>query len=400
MVTIALGTTPTILINLDKVDPKTFVIADLTVKSRNGIIITRNIDTASIKDSQISWKLTQKETLKLTTATSYKVMCNWVTADGTRGITKETDLRVVDNHENWELYPSDVEPDDDDVVIPVAPVGKVTGVVTPQMYGAVADAYTDDSDAIQEAIDSGKTVYFPPGYYLIAKTIVIHNKKFWNLYAKDAIFEYTGNDFAFRIGMARHCEIEIGDIRAYSGGGVHFIGDSDERWNQYVALKFSCIAAETDCIRAETAGEGWSNENYIFGGRFLAGENGVRLFRRDGEHGLNGWKFYNCGIEGVTNGFLFDAGNGEICNNVVVNPRYGESFETILKTVGIVVDCKWTAPSPILPSFIVASSDTTRFIIDAPIGTYWHMQDTAFIRGAIMDGKLVGERPNFIEVPT
>lgn len=77
MVNIALGTTPTILINLDKVDPKTFVIADLTVKNRNGIIIIRNIDTVSIEDSQISWKLTQKETLKLNTATFMDLMSSF-----------------------------------------------------------------------------------------------------------------------------------------------------------------------------------------------------------------------------------------------------------------------------------------------------------------------------------
>ena len=394
---IILGTTPTILFEFETVDPSTFVAAEMTIKGRSNILLTKTLLGARRTSTQLSWKLTQQETINLGVGT-YTIMCNWLTADGTRGACLETTVKILSNHDPAVMGAD--EEVDPDIVIPIAPAGNVTGVVTPQMYGAVADAYTDDSDAIQEAIDSGKTVYFPPGYYLIAKTIVIHNKQFWNLYAKDAIFGYTGNDFAFRIGMARHCEIEIGDIRAYSGGGVHFIGDSDDRWNQYVALKFSCIAAETDCIRAETAGEGWANENYIFGGRFLAGENGVHLFRHDGEHGLNGWKFYNCGIEGVTNGFLFDAGNGEICNNVIVNPRYGESFETILKTVGIVVDCKWTAPSPILPSFIVASSDTTRFIIDAPIGTYWHMQDTAFIRGAIMDGKLVGERPNFIEVPT
>ncbi len=393
---IILGTTPTILFEFRNVTPSEFVAAEMTIKGRGGILLTKTLSTAVIGNAQLSWKLSQQETINLGVGT-YKIMCNWLLVDGTRGACEETQLQVLANHKNDVLEPSDV-PVDDDVVIPVAPVENVTGVVTPQMYGAVADAYTDDSNAIQQAINSGKTVYFPPGYYLIANTIVIHNKAFWNMYAKDAIFEYTGTDFAFQIGMARHCEIEIGDIRAYSGGGVLFLGDSEERWNQYVALKFSCIAAETDCIRAITAGEGWANENYVFGGRFLAGENGAHLVRQSGEHGLNGWKFYNCGIEGVTNGFLFDAGDGEICNNVIVNPRYGESFETILKTIGIVVDCKWTAPSPILPSFIVASADTTRFVIDAPIGTYWHMHDTAFIRGAIMNGTLMGERPTFIEV--
>ena len=47
---------------------------------------------------------------------------------------------------------------------------KNTGVITPQMYGAKGDGITDDSDAIQSAIDSledGMTLYFPVGTYLV-----------------------------------------------------------------------------------------------------------------------------------------------------------------------------------------------------------------------------------------
>ena len=270
-----------------------------------------------------------------------------------------------------------------------------TDYVTPQMFGAKADGYTDDTEAVQKAIDSGKSVYFPFGDYLVSKPIIITNKKFWTLHAEDAIIEYTGDDYAVKVLNARNCRINISMIYALTGGGIEFYSDRDDSWNQYVTFVFDFIAAKTDCIHAETAGEGWCNENQVYGGHFASGENGVHLVRKSGVHGLNGWKFYNCGIEGVTNGFLFDSGDGEICNNVIVNPRYGESFETILKTIGTVYDCKWIAPSPILPSFIVASPETTRFIIDAPIGTYWHMHDTAYIRGAIMDGKLVGERPEY-----
>ena len=41
------------------------------------------------------------------------------------------------------------------------------GYVTPQMYGAKGDGVTDDTDAIQAALDHGGIIYFPPGEYLI-----------------------------------------------------------------------------------------------------------------------------------------------------------------------------------------------------------------------------------------
>ena len=41
------------------------------------------------------------------------------------------------------------------------------GYVTPQMYGAKGDGVTDDTEAIQQALDHGGTIYFPEGTYLI-----------------------------------------------------------------------------------------------------------------------------------------------------------------------------------------------------------------------------------------
>lgn len=398
MITIALGTTPTILINLDKVDPKTFVIADLTVKNRNGIIITRNIDTASIEDSQISWKLTQKETLKLTTATSYKVMCNWVTADGTRGITNEADLRVIDNHENWELYPSDVDPDED-ITIQTDPLN-LDAYATPQMYGARADGYTDDTEAIQQAIDSGKSVYLSAGVYKITTPLVITDKHFWNLHGEDATIIYSGTGYALRILNATHCRISIGLITALSGGGVEFYSDSINSWNQYVTLAFEGIRCATDCIHVETADEGWCNENRIHGGRFIAGINGVNIISRS-RHTINGWKFYDCGIEGVTTGFVFDATEAEetaICNMVISNCRYAESFEKVLRTAGLVFDCKWTAPTLVTPSLFDCSEQTTRVEVESPISYYWRLPSNAWQRGCIINGKLMGETTSYEEV--
>lgn len=401
MITIALGTTPTILINLDKVDPKTFVIADLTIKGRNNILLTRNIDTAIIKDSQISWKLTQKETLALGLGT-YSVMCNWVTADETRGITKEDTLQVIDNHERWELYPSDVEPDDDDpteTIIQTDPLN-LDAYATPQMYGARADGYTDDTEAIQQAIDSGKAVYLSAGEYRITAPLVITDKRYWSFNGDDAIITYSGTGYAVRILNASHCHISIGMINALSGGGVEFYSDSRQSWNQYVTLSFGAIRCATDCIHAETAGEGWCNENRIHGGQFMAGQNGLHIVSTGAET-TNGWKVYDCGIEGVTTGIYLESTNGEnsaICNSAFINCRYGESFEKILKTEGIVYDCKWSAPTAVIPSFFDCSEQTTRIEVDAPISYYWRLPSRAWHRGCIIGGVLKGEATSYEEV--
>ena len=51
--------------------------------------------------------------------------------------------------------------------------------VTPQMFGAYADGTSDsphdDTDAIQAALDSALEVYFPPGVYMISRTLDIHH---------------------------------------------------------------------------------------------------------------------------------------------------------------------------------------------------------------------------------
>ena len=44
--------------------------------------------------------------------------------------------------------------------------GELSFYVTPQMYGAKADGTTDDTVAIQSALDSGMPVFFPQGQYL------------------------------------------------------------------------------------------------------------------------------------------------------------------------------------------------------------------------------------------
>lgn len=51
----------------------------------------------------------------------------------------------------------------------------VNGYVTPEMFGAKGDGVTDDTTAIQSAVDSGKDVFLSQGTYLIGGTVVIQN---------------------------------------------------------------------------------------------------------------------------------------------------------------------------------------------------------------------------------
>ena len=46
-------------------------------------------------------------------------------------------------------------------------------IVTPQMFGALADGSNDDTQSIVDALATGKTVYFPKGVYRITDTIDI-----------------------------------------------------------------------------------------------------------------------------------------------------------------------------------------------------------------------------------
>lgn len=53
------------------------------------------------------------------------------------------------------------------------------GYVTPQMYGAKADGVTDDTTAVQNAVNSGKPVYFPKGHYRVNNVNIPSNTKLY-----------------------------------------------------------------------------------------------------------------------------------------------------------------------------------------------------------------------------
>lgn len=97
MTQIVIGTTPTITYKFKIVSPSDFRACILTIKCNGQILIEKTLSDAEIGTDSVSWTLSQAETLSLGTRVA-KMMCNWVTADGTRGASAETVIMGVTNH--------------------------------------------------------------------------------------------------------------------------------------------------------------------------------------------------------------------------------------------------------------------------------------------------------------
>jgi hypothetical protein len=81
------------------------------------------------------------------------------------------------------LYRARLWPDDTLTGTPIKEIDPANGetafFATPQAYGAVGDGVTDDTAAIQAAIDDNRTVYFPPvdvGYLVGDLTVSLENQ--------------------------------------------------------------------------------------------------------------------------------------------------------------------------------------------------------------------------------
>lgn len=92
------GTTPTIGFNFKTVDGTQITVAYLTVKQNRTIMIERDITTATATESNITWDLTQAETLSLKPKDKVKIECRYKLSSGKayRSRTFEDDVDDVD----------------------------------------------------------------------------------------------------------------------------------------------------------------------------------------------------------------------------------------------------------------------------------------------------------------
>lgn len=100
--------------------------------------------------------------------------------------------------------------------------------VTPQMFGAVGDGVTDDTEAVQAALDNGGIIYFPAGRYKTTRLLNVSKscriemfKQYPNTYKKEYPLTSEDNWMGARIDT-------------YSPNGGMIIGDAVEVDGLYI----------------------------------------------------------------------------------------------------------------------------------------------------------------------
>ena len=210
------------------------------------------------------------------------------------------------------------------------------GIITPEMFGAYGDDDHDDTSSIQAAIDTDEFVTFLQKTYKTTYPVEIHNKNNWIMDAENAVIDYTGNNYAFYINASRNIRMKFNVINAVNGGCLYLHSHNVEDYVQYINIEFLQFRSLTNCIYGYVTNTGWVNEIRVHNGRFIAGANGCYLFKDGAVDTMNHWNFYNVGIEGVTTGFYFNnASTSRIADMTFVGCRYNESYETLIKTVGL-----------------------------------------------------------------
>ena len=98
-------------------------------------------------------------------------------------------------------------------------------------FGAVGDGVTDDTAAINSAIEAQKTnggaVYVPAGTYKIASTITLRrNVPFIGDGSTSVTFEYSGSSFAMQVGDAAFRQTSDGTRQGWTLKGFKLTGTS------------------------------------------------------------------------------------------------------------------------------------------------------------------------------
>ena len=101
-------------------------------------------------------------------------------------------------------------------------------------FGARGDGVTDDTTAIQTAIDQGGSVYFPPGTYRVTQL-----KFYWGDADNDPMFQYRGNraKIVGLPGEKREVLVDIsGQDATFSGLEFQGLGEFDDTYSTLVRI--------------------------------------------------------------------------------------------------------------------------------------------------------------------
>lgn len=240
--------------------------------------------------------------------------------------------------------------------------------ITPEAYGAKGDGATDDSAAIQAAIDAaggGSVVYLSSKTYLIGTGLIV--KSNYARFVCDGLIRYTGTDAAVAIksydtasGLSR-AEVRINRLEAESGTavrldasegkmkstyvdvnyiykskiGIHLYADN-EYYISYSVIKSKEIKATETGIHIENMGSGegasFLNEAFYHLGKITGCTTGVKIINA-GAHKFMSGSFEDLAADGMS---LYLENSSD---NMFRNFRWAENYgATRIKFVG---DCHY-----------------------------------------------------------
>lgn len=214
------------------------------------------------------------------------------------------------------------------------------GYVTPEIFGAIGDGVTDDTIAIQKALNYSNILLSKK--YLITSTIKITGG-YKSINGVGSTIIYNNNEFAIDISELNYSDISFGLIKAINGSAIKFTKEA-----QYINLKFNEIQAKQYCIKLIPDNDGsnstWINEirisNGKLGGYYDESNNLIKCnfgvyadaYNRDIINHIN---LTNLGVEGVKTGFYL----ANKCRAwTIISPRYSESYERFIETHGEVTE--------------------------------------------------------------
>ena len=242
--------------------------------------------------------------------------------------------------------------------------------VTPEMYGAIGDGIADDTEAIQQAVDSGHSVYLQNKTYRIGSSVYVRNSNVV-FDAENATIKYDGTDYAFVFTNVHYKTVRLGRVDAPNGGCIKFLSMDGSNCVSYIDLYFSRFAANEgySCIKAVASAENsYINEIRIYNGRLDKGKYGIEVENNTNHPSacrINNWKIYNVGLEGVETGVHLNAISNRIERFLFVGLRYAvnEGTECFLKTTGKCYFLTWVGSDKILydtDGYFHLSNETAR----------------------------------------
>lgn len=241
----------------------------------------------------------------------------------------------------------------------------------PQTYGAVGDGVHDDTEAINDAIQTGEYIVIPEGTYKTTGTILINKECVVQCFGTIA---YTGTGSAVKItgSIANRTDLYFRDIEAYNGTGIEFYSSyynssSDNDRVMYVNLWFDHIKAKDKGIwfhRGATGSpntDGYINEIHIYNGKF-GGDVDYGIYADSGNYSaINNVKFINLSLEGAKTGIYL---KDNIYRWSFINLRYADAPTYYhLQTVGLVSDIMWFGTNKLYENYVSLSANTTGLLI-------------------------------------